>query len=185
MLEGWALITWTDAGWKNGLMETMKFRKYKCTLPNLGRKSALQAGSAWLVSSSADKVLGGPGRQQANCKPAVALRATRANSMLGCISRSTDQGKELLPLLSVCYSASRLLLSILHPQQKDVDKLKCIHWRATKMVVVGAPVLWGGLRELGLFSLGKRWLHQDLTAAFSAYGEGIERTDPGSEWQDE
>jgi len=30
MLEGRAVIRGTDTGWKNGLMETTKFRKDKC-----------------------------------------------------------------------------------------------------------------------------------------------------------
>lgn len=44
--------------------------------------------SAWLGSSSAGKVLGGLGGQRAEHKHAVALAATRANSILGYVSRS-------------------------------------------------------------------------------------------------
>lgn len=45
-----------------------------------------------------------------------------------------------------------------------------------------ASVLPGGLRDLGLISLGKRWLQGELTAAYSASGKDVKGTHPGSGW---
>lgn len=88
--------------------------------------AGIQAGSAWLGSSSAGKALGGPDGLRAEHEPAVALTAVRAHSTLGCVGRNTGLGRDHSPLLSPYYSAPRLLLPFLGLHEKGVDKLKCV-----------------------------------------------------------
>lgn len=50
------------------------------------------------------------------------------------------------------------------------------------MAKTGASALWGGLKELGLFSLGQKYFQEELKAVSSANGEGRKGTKPGSVW---
>ncbi|KAK4807201.1 hypothetical protein QYF61_024321 [Mycteria americana] len=118
----------------------MKFNKAKCKVLHLGQGNhqyQYRLGDEWIESSPAEKDLG----------------ILKANCILVCIKRSMASRSILL------------LYSTLH--KKDMDLLKWVQRRATKMVR-GMEHLSceESLRELGLFSLEKRRLRGDLIATF-------------------
>ncbi|KAK4827914.1 hypothetical protein QYF61_022362 [Mycteria americana] len=142
----------------------MRFNKAKCRVPHLGR------GNPWLrdegiESSPAEKDLG----------------VLNANHILGCIKRSVDSRsrKGILPLYSAlvrsCLEYCAQLWSSQH--QKDIDLLERVHRRATKIIRGMEHLSYEErLRELGLFSLEKRMLWEDLIAAFQ-YSKGAHKKD--------
>ena len=92
----------------------------------------------------------------------------RANSILGCVNSTTSRLKEVINSLYLAFirlhTECWIQFGVLQ-HKKDIDKLEQLQQR---------PPKWWGLEnlpceeklgELGLFSLGQKWLWGDLTAA--------------------
>ena len=100
-----------------------------------------------------------------------ALAVQKANCILDCIQRSVaSRAREvMLPLCSVLMrSHLEYCIRMGSPQyRRDVKLLECVQRRATKIIqgMEHLPYV-DRLRELGLFSLEKRRLWEDLRAAF-------------------
>jgi len=97
-----------------------------------------------------------------------ALTTQNANHVLGCITSSVASRarEKILPL---CSARPHLesCIQLWSPQHKDMELLEQVQRRGTKMVRGLKHLSYEErLQELGLFSLGKRRLQEDVIAAF-------------------
>ncbi|KAK4819758.1 LOW QUALITY PROTEIN: hypothetical protein QYF61_010893 [Mycteria americana] len=147
----------------------MKFNKAKsCTW--VGAIPIHRLGREWIKSSPEEKDLGVLVDKKLNMTRQCVLAAQKANCILGCIKRSmTRRSREVILSLYSSLLRSHLeyciqLWGLQH--KKDMELLERVQRRATKMIR-GLEHLSceDRLRGLGLFSLEKRRLRGDLTAA--------------------
>ncbi|KFP26144.1 hypothetical protein N325_05939, partial [Colius striatus] len=162
-----------DLDWLESWAERnlMRFNKDKCRVLHLGRNNPLhqyRLGTDLMKSSSAERDVGVLLDNKLTMSQQCALMAKTSNGILGCIKKSVaSRSREiLLPVYSglmrphlesfIQFWAAQL--------KRDRELLERVQRRATKMIR-GLEYLSyeKRLRELGLFSLEKRRLREDLS----------------------
>ncbi|GAB0179132.1 hypothetical protein GRJ2_000378500 [Grus japonensis] len=181
MPEGWDTIEKViDKLNKLVLVNIMKFNKTKFKVLHMGQDNPryqYRLRDEGIESSPVEKDLRVPVHEKLDVSQQCVLEAQKANCILGCIKRSvTSRSREvILPLYMGHVTPPGVLCPVLSPQhRKDMDLLKWIQRRATKMIR-GLQHLSNEdrLKDLGLFSLGKVW--EDLIAAFQYLKEAYKK----------
>jgi len=165
----------------------MKLSKAKCKVLHMGwgnPKHKYRLGGKCLESSPEEKDLGVLVDEKLNMTSQCALIAQKANRIPGCIKSSTaSRSREvILPLCSTLVRPHlESCVQLWSPQnRKGMDLLERVQRRSTKMIR-GLEHLFHEerLRELGLFSLEKRWLQGYLIAAFQYLKEAYNKAGEG------